>query len=136
MRRAVELGVVDAQAGLAMWYMYGGGLPVGYKEAHRLARLSDEQGNANAMTHLGALLGNGWGAAKDANAAAMCHVGVFFSKGWGVARDDDEACKWYRQAAALGHEGAKDTCVSSTIGPRACTRRRARARPRPALLLR
>ena len=87
MRRAVELGVADAQAELARWYMTGKcGLPVSHKEAHRLSRLGAEQGNAVAMTHLGALFGNGWG----------------------VARDLDETCKWYCQAAALGLERAKN----------------------------
>ena len=31
-----------------------------------------------------------------------------FGNGWGVARNDDEACKWWRQAAALGQEAAKN----------------------------
>ena len=58
------------------------GLPTNYKEAMRLARLGAAAGNALAMTYIG---------------------GLFH----GVAKDDDEACKWYRQAAALGQENAK-----------------------------
>ena len=52
----------------------------------RLAKLGVAAGNANAMTHIGCL----------------------FHNGWGVAMDLDEACKWWRQAAALGQENAKD----------------------------
>ena len=37
----------------------------------------------------------------------MSHLGFLFCKGWGVAQDLDEACKWHRQAAALGDEVAK-----------------------------
>ena len=45
--------------------------------------------------------------AAAGNATAMCHIGGHFHEGWGVAKDDDEACKWWRQAAALGEENAK-----------------------------
>ena len=87
MRRAIELGYAVAQAELARWYMFGEcGLPTNYKEAMRLAKLGAEAGNAPAMSHIGFLI----------------------VKGWGVAKDDDEACKGYRHAAALGLEVAKN----------------------------
>ena len=86
MRRAVELSSSDAQTELARWYMFGEcGLPTNYKEAMRLAKLGAAAGNGIAMNHMGSL----------------------FHNGWGVAKDHDEACKWYRQAAALGEESAK-----------------------------
>ena len=86
MRRAVELGDAHAQGQLAKWYAFGEcSLPTNYKEAMRLAKLGAAAGNALAMTHIGAL----------------------FANGWGVPKDLDEACKWYRQAAALGQENAK-----------------------------
>ena len=86
MRRAVELGSSNAQTELARWYIFGDcGLPINYKEAIRLAKLGAAAGNANAMIHIGCL----------------------FHNGSGVAKDDDEACKWFRQAAALGQEHAK-----------------------------
>ena len=37
----------------------------------------------------------------------MTHIGGLFHEGWGVVQDLDEACKWGRQAAALGNEAAK-----------------------------
>ena len=46
--------------------------------------------------------------AEAGNALAMNHIGCLFRDGWGVVQDLDEACKWYRQAAALGREGAKN----------------------------
>ena len=86
MRRAVELGLPDAQTQLARWYMLGEcGLPTNCKEAMRLARLGVVAGNA----------------------IAMCYIGGFFHEGRGVPKDLDEACKWFRQAAALGNEAAK-----------------------------
>ena len=86
MRRAVELGDAEAQTELARWYVEGEcGLPTNYKEAMRLAKLGAAAGNGIAMNHMGSL----------------------FHNGWGVAKDHDEACKWYRQAAALGEESAK-----------------------------
>ena len=44
--------------------------------------------------------------AESGDAIAMTHIGCLFQKGWGVPKDDDEACKWYRQAAALGFDAA------------------------------
>ena len=86
MRRAVELGYAGAQTQLARWYILGVcGLPTNYKEAMLLAKLGAAAGDAIAMTHIGCL----------------------FQNGWGVAKDLDEACTWYRQAAALGFDGAK-----------------------------
>ena len=38
----------------------------------------------------------------------MSHLGILSYNGHGVAEDNDEACKWFRQAAALGLERAKD----------------------------
>ena len=87
LRRAVELGEPLAQAELARCYMYGdSGLPVSFRGAHRLGRLGADQGNAQAMSLLG----------------------LHFGRGCGVAVDDDEACKWWRQAAALGDYAATD----------------------------
>ena len=86
-RRAAELGDADAQHKLADWYGQGtNSLPINHKEAMRLARLGAEQG------HLG----------------ATNLVGFLFAKGQGVAASLDEACKWYRRAAELGEEVAKD----------------------------
>ena len=85
-RRAVELGYDAAQTELARWFTEGEcGLPTNYKDAMRLAKLGASAGDADAMHHIGILL----------------HMG------WGVAKDLDEACRWYRQAAALGEENAK-----------------------------
>ena len=53
----------------------------------RLARLGSEQGDPGATFLVGFLLANGCG----------------------VAESRDEACKWYRQAAVLGEEGANDS---------------------------
>ena len=87
MRRAVELGDAEAQTELARWYVEGEcGLPTNYKEAMRLAKLGAPAGDADAMNN----------------------IGILFHEGWGVAEDPDEAYKWWRQAAALGNEVAKD----------------------------
>ena len=87
MRRAVELSSSDAQTELARWYMHGDcGLPTNCKEAMRLVKLGAEAGNALAMNSIGSL----------------------FHAGWGVAKDHDEACRWYRQAAVMGVEAAKN----------------------------
>ena len=56
-----------------------------YKEALRLAGIGATQGNAFSMRQLGNL----------------------YLDGLGVAKDLDEACRWRRQAAALGHDAAK-----------------------------
>ena len=37
----------------------------------------------------------------------MRQLGVHYHSGQGVAKDRDEACKCYRQAAALGDEDSK-----------------------------
>ena len=38
----------------------------------------------------------------------MSHLGALFGNGWGAAKNLDEACTWLRRAAALGDERAKD----------------------------
>ena len=86
MRRAAELGDPEAQGQLAQWYLQGEcSLPANYKEALRLAGIGATQSNTLSMRQLGNL----------------------YIDGLGVAKDLDEACKWYRQAAALGNDAAK-----------------------------
>ena len=85
-RRAADLGFPLAQGQLAKWYRTGEcSLPTNYKEAFRLAQLGGAQGSAFSMRELGFLYG----------------------QGLGVAENHDEACTWFRQAAALGDENSK-----------------------------
>ena len=76
-------------------------------------------GNAAAMNDIGALYDNGHGVPLDSTrwrwsgrkqigrllnyAPAMCNVGTLYDNGQGVAMDHEEAMKWFRKAADLGH---------------------------------
>ena len=49
-----------------------------------------------------------WLAADQGLAAAQNNLGVLYVAGNGVAKDGEEAVKWFRKAAAAGHQEAKD----------------------------
>ena len=88
MKRAAELGDASAQGQLGALYGQREGcpLPINYKEALRMSRLSADQENL----------------------LAMCNLGGIYENGQGVPRDLDGGCRLYRKAIALGHEPAKN----------------------------
>ncbi len=83
-KKAAELGDVDAQAMLGVMYARGDGVPEDDTEAVRWYRKAAEQG--------------------DARAQAM--LGVKYSSGEGVTQDNAEAVRWYRKAAEQGQADA------------------------------
>jgi TPR repeat protein len=48
------------------------------------------------------------GAAEQGNADAIVHIGVLYQNGRGVARDSAEALRWYRKAADQGNADAQN----------------------------
>jgi len=85
--RASELGSAIAQAFWAREYRNGNSLfPRSLEESLRLARSSAEKGNAD---------GQFW-------------MGIAYFDGEGVPQNFNEALKWFRLAAAQGHEAARE----------------------------
>ena len=80
-----------------------------------------EQGDVDALFHLGYLYESGRGvsqdykeaakwyrkAAEQGNANAQCNLGVLYFCGYGVSKDYNEAAKWYRKAAEQGLASAQ-----------------------------
>ena len=84
-----------------------------YKEAFKLFRLSAEQGNALAQSHLGRMFEKGQGVPQDykeavrlyrlsaeqGDATAQYNLGVMYKNGQGVPQDYKEAVRLYRLSA-------------------------------------
>ena len=47
-------------------------------------------------------------AAEAGDAGGMYSLGIMYEHGYGVAQDREQAVTWYRKAAALGDEHAKN----------------------------
>ncbi|MBQ3454399.1 MAG: SEL1-like repeat protein, partial [Thermoguttaceae bacterium] len=45
---------------------------------------------------------------RKGNAEAQFHLGMHYIHGDGVKRSTDEAVRWFRKAAAQGHDGADE----------------------------
>ena len=93
------------------------------KKAVEWYRKGAQAGNAQSMTMLGVMHYLGRGAPLDYAQAlswfrksaeagideGMYYLGIMYDSGKGVDKEDDQtAIEWYRKAAALGHEGAKE----------------------------
>jgi TPR repeat protein len=86
LRKAAELGFIEAQIALGYRYANGHGLPQDDDEAARWNRMAAEQGSAEAQYELGCA----------------------YENGWGVELNTAEAIRWYGMAAKLGdRESAK-----------------------------
>lgn len=84
-----ESGDAVAQHRLAVMFFYGRGVPEDEKQALALARKSADQGNVDAMFFLG-------------------NIYVFGDKIPVESKDpDQEAAKWYFEAASRGHSEAE-----------------------------
>jgi TPR repeat protein len=121
LKRAVELGNVDAMVDLAVLYDQGGdGVKLNKKKAMQLLRMAADRGHARGQCMLGqrliaqdvggGTLGVGSSEARrlftlsasQGFADAEFELGFMYEHGWGVNRDLDEAKRRYAIAAATG----------------------------------
>ena len=120
LRRAAELGDVQAAYNLAVMYDAGQGVPQDYAKAATWYRKAADQGMAKAQFNLAVLYADGLGVRQDlAQAAAwyrraadleyapaQFNLAVQYENGRGVTQDDTLAVSWYRKAAEHGYAPA------------------------------
>jgi len=100
LRKAAELGLVEAQIALGSRYADGHGLPQDDDEATHWYRMAAEQGSAEAQYELGCA----------------------YENGWGVEQDTTEALRWYAMAANQGHSSSLEERRSAELSRRALDR--------------
>lgn len=120
--QAAAQGVSAAMLYLGVMYSDSSGALRDDKKAAEWLLKSAEDGNAQAMTLLGTMYFYGQGVARDlqqslnwftkaaetGDVEAMYHLGGIYDYGRGVDHEDDaKAAEWYRKAADLGHEAAR-----------------------------
>lgn len=120
-RRAAELGNVEAQAALGSLYFFGDDqVPANDREAQRWFRMAAEQGHPEAQVGLGNMYFLGRGVVQDEAAAAKWFraaadqgvpqaqglLGTMYFFGQGVPRDYVQAYKWLHLAAQQGFQEA------------------------------
>ena len=119
--RLAKEGDALAQAQLSESFWESGRLPRNNNEALRWAKMSLEQGHADGMCMMAALLDSGSGIRQDANralelwqkAAALGHPWAFARLGdrylngyGGLEKNHEEAVRWLTQAADRGNHWA------------------------------
>lgn len=117
LKRAVELGNVDAMRDLGVMYSLGCGVKIDLKKAMQLDRMAIDRGDVIASYNLGCCLRENGdfdaafrcfrAAADQGYRCAMVNVGNCYSGGSGVQVDLDEAMRWYERAIAKGDETAR-----------------------------
>lgn len=86
LRKAADLGIVEAQRGLGLCYYYGNGVEQNYVKAIYWYKKVAKQGHDDAYSILG----------------------LAYLHGIGVKRDKLKAVKWFRKAARQGEASAQD----------------------------
>lgn len=125
LRPVSDAGDPVAQLKLGLLYYYGRGVRENEKTAVELLTKSANQGNVEAMYHLGNAFAFGadtaglaadadqeaakwfFKAASAGNADAQYSLGLLFVTGKGVQKSDEEASYWMQQAAKNGHKEAQ-----------------------------
>jgi TPR repeat protein len=106
-RQAAEAGDARAQFGMS---------GIQTEADARWLRRAAQAGHSNAMYHLGLMLAEARGVARndaeavrwfrrsaaDGHEAAMAYLGIMFMQGRSVARDDAEAVRWFRRSVDGG----------------------------------
>lgn len=118
-----EKGDTEAQVELGICYYSGEGVEQDYEKAEMWLRKAAEQGDALALYNLGELyyetlfcvdaeqfgcrsrkaLDSFRLAAEKGNVNAMFRIGNCYGLGYGTHQNIEEASKWFRKAAELGH---------------------------------
>ena len=121
-QRAVELGDVMAMYNLAIVYDEGQGVKLDKKKAVKYYRMAADRGYAGAQYNLGCCFRDGDGVTQDDAEAVWFYKlaadqgltkaennrGLMYARGRGVTRADVAAAiRWYKRAAAKGHETSK-----------------------------
>jgi hypothetical protein len=116
LKRAVELGNVDAMNNLGTFYEHGSGVKLDKKKAEELYRTAADRGDAAAQYNLGLLLYSEKRfeeafrsfalAADQGHTFAENSIGMCYGNGTGMEVDLGKARYWFERAAAKGHEKA------------------------------
>lgn len=114
LKRAVELGCVEAMVFLGYLYDTGRGGKVDKKKAMQLYRIASDKGSVQGRYNFGMMLREDErheeaftllkAAADRGHTHAMYTTGKCYVHEEGVARDLDEAKRWFARAAANGDE--------------------------------
>ena len=120
-QKAMDQNSPFAEAGLALLYLYGQGVPQDYSKAATMFRDAADKGVLGAQNVMGILYSNGWGVPQDEAQAlvwyrkaaegnapnAEINLGIAYENGLGVEKNLDQAAMWYRKAADQGVNAAK-----------------------------
>jgi uncharacterized protein len=123
-RAAANRGDADAMLALGNCYQNGQGVAADREEAKRWLEKAAGIGNVGALFNRAALAttieeGLTWAkpAAMAGIAEAQFALGIHYAMGNGLPKSKTAAIFWYKQAAAQGHEGAKQRLASGNLGP-------------------
>lgn len=120
--KRAKKGNADSQQKLGSFYSEEGTKHLDYKEAVYWYKLSANQGNYKAQMELGRIFDSGklqeegsksmgiyWyrKLAEEGFPTAQCILGVKYLWGDGVEENKREAVRWFKKAAAQGHEEAQ-----------------------------
>ncbi len=117
---------IDSMLSLGKIYLFGGGVPVNYKQAKYWYEKAANLGNADAMNSLGYIYNYGFGISIDyklaiywyekaielENTLAMNNLAYLFYSGKGVTLDYKKARYWYEKAANRGNVKAMNNLAS------------------------
>lgn len=141
--QAANQGNLDAQNNLGVLYFYGYAVPWDDDKAFEWFEKAAKAGHPMAQFNLGLMYDLGRGVRRDdaqarhwyeqaaqaGVAAAQNNLGVFYGKGrGGLVRSREEEGKWYRLAAAQGHEIAKNNLQRWEMIESICTQAKTRTR--------
>jgi hypothetical protein len=119
---AAELGLKEAQYGMAQSFGVGADVPMSKSESAKWYFLAATRGHASAQNALGWIYSNGSGVSIDhaeaarwfAKASEQGHVeaqyqlGMMFERGFGVPLDAIQAHMWFNLASSKGHQKARE----------------------------
>ncbi len=120
LRKAAQLGDLEAEYNLAVMYDTGRGVPQNYAQAAIWYRRAAERGMVRAQYNLALLYEGGLGVRQDdtqavtwyrraadrGDAPAQYNLAIMYENGRGVPHDYGQALSWYGKAAEQGHAGA------------------------------
>ena len=121
LRKAAEMGHVDAQYDLGVRYAYGGGVARDDAIAAKWLILAAEQGHLDAQMQVVAIFEQGMGVSRDPekavewlrkaaaqeNAEAQRRLAIMYYMGRGTPQNAKQAAWWFRKAAENGNVDAQ-----------------------------
>lgn len=117
-----EMGLLDAQYGMAQAFASGLNVPKSKSESAKWYYLAGSRGHAGAQNALGWIYSNGEGvpidrveaarwfakAANQGHLSAQYQLGLMYERGFGIPLDTIQAHMWFNLAGSMGHQKSRD----------------------------